>query len=150
LLGRFRKCHESIKLLIEWFKRQDCFMCTDISRIDDPSPQDVMEMSFEEDPPFFMFVLPKMEENYRRYGECCYFNVIKGLIKKKTIIENREWLVISYNGLSFNNRFAPFALAFLENNKDSVDNIVQITKRLFNKANKIPKTIITPYQDIFF
>jgi hypothetical protein len=38
----------------------------------------------------------------------------------------------------------------LENNKDSVDNIVQITKRLFNKANKIPKTIITPYQDIFF
>jgi hypothetical protein len=39
--------------------------------------------------------------------------VIKGLIKKKTILDNREWVVISFNGLSFNNRFAPFALAFL-------------------------------------
>jgi hypothetical protein len=107
-------------------------------------------MSFEEDPAFFMFVLPKMAENYLRYGECCYFNVIRGLIKKKTIIDNREWMVISYNGLSFNNRFAPFALAFLEYNKDAVDNIVQITKRLFNRADKTPKTIITPHQDIFF
>lgn len=59
MLGRFRKCHESIKLLIEWFKKQDCFMCTDINRIDDENPQDVSQ-SFEEDPPFFMFVLPKM------------------------------------------------------------------------------------------
>lgn len=68
MLSRFRKCHESIKLLIEWFKKQDCFMCTDINKIDDPVPQDVNEMSFEEDPPFFMFILPKMAENYKRYG----------------------------------------------------------------------------------
>ena len=81
-------------------------------------------MGLEEDPEFFMLVLPKMAENYKRYGECCYFNVMKGLIKKKTNFDNCEWLLISFNGLSFNNRFAPFALAFLKWNEFAVDNIV--------------------------
>lgn len=39
---------------------------------------------------------------------------MKGLIKKKTSFENCEWVLVSFNGLSFNNRFAPFAIAFLK------------------------------------
>jgi hypothetical protein len=46
MLGRFRKSHESIKLLIEWLNKQDCYLCTDINRIDETVPQDISEMSF--------------------------------------------------------------------------------------------------------
>lgn len=101
-----------MKILIDFLRKMDCLMWTDINLIDSPVQSD-SDLCFDEDPSFFMFILPKMAENYRRYGECCYFNVIRGLIKKRTVIDNREWMVISYNGLSFNNRFAPFALAFL-------------------------------------
>lgn len=43
-------------------------MWTDLNRIDDVIPQNLDEMAFEEDPAFFMFILPKMLVNYQRYG----------------------------------------------------------------------------------
>lgn len=64
-------------------------MWTDLNRIDDVIPQNLDEMAFEEDPAFFMFILPKMLVNYQRYGQCCYLNVIRGLIKKRTIMDSR-------------------------------------------------------------
>ena len=68
MLSRFRKCHESIRLLIEWLKRQNCSMWTNIDKIDSGVDQDISEMCYEEDPPFFMFILPQMFECYHRYG----------------------------------------------------------------------------------
>ena len=34
MLSRFRKCHESIRLLIEWLKKLGCMMWTNIDKID--------------------------------------------------------------------------------------------------------------------
>ena len=68
----------------------------------------------QEDPEFFMFALPKMRSNYERYGDCCSFNIMRGLVKKKGAFEIREWEIIAFTGLTFHNKFAPFALGFLE------------------------------------
>lgn len=90
-----------------------------------------------------------MHHNFKRYGDCCYFNITKGLIKKKNVFESREWNIIAFNGLSFHNKFAPFALAFLEVTPRFFDNLIEIIKRVFNWGSKIPKTFITPYQPIY-
>jgi len=57
--------------------------------------------------------------------------------------------MITFNGLTFNNRFAPFALAFLQVTPTSRQDIVRIISNLFERAKKTPQTIITPYQTQF-
>jgi hypothetical protein len=115
MLSRFRKFHESLFTITEYLKKHHALIWTDIFKIDEPlNCEETVEISAEEDPSFFMFSLPKMQQNFQRYGDCCYFNITKGLIKKRNVFDNREWNIVAFNGLSYQNRFAPFALAFLE------------------------------------
>ena len=61
-----------------------------------------------------MITLPHMLEFYHKYGNCCYLSLRKGLIKKHTEKGLKQWAILGLTGLTFNNRFAPFAVAFLE------------------------------------
>ena len=74
---------------------------------------------------------------------------MKGLVKKKTIFECREWEIIGFNGLTFQNRFAPYVLAFLEVTPRSFELKIEIIKRVFRWANKTPQTLITPHRPVF-
>ena len=60
-----------------------------------------------------------------------------------------EWEIIAFNGLSFQNRFAPFALAFLEMTDESFEKTVELMQRVFNWSGITPKTLITPHQPVY-
>jgi len=84
-----------------------------------------------------------------RYGECLYIHVIHGLIKKKYADDDKQWEIVAFNGITFNNNFAPFALAFVKTSSHVTEDIVQIATNLFELTKKTPNTIVTPSQQMF-
>lgn len=65
------------------------------------------------------------------------------------MIEEREWDIIALTGLTFNNRFAPFAIAFLEVSEERIANIAQVIANFFKRMGDQPKTIITPSDEFY-
>jgi hypothetical protein len=131
-------------------RKHSATIWTELFKIDEPvGCEDVVDIKPEEDPHFFMFALPRMVYNFKRYGDCTYFNIIKGLVKKKNVFDTREWEIIAFNGLTFHNRFAPFALAFLEVTPHTSEERIELIKRVFRWGSKSPKTFITPHQPVY-
>jgi hypothetical protein len=85
ILCRFRKYYENIHTITEFLKKHKATIWTDIYKIDsgvaDSESENIVP---QEDPPFMMVALPKMIYNFNRYGDCCYFMINRGLVKKKT------------------------------------------------------------------
>ena len=106
----------------------------------------------EDNPDFFMIIHPEMRKNFLKYGDVCYLTVIDdGIIRKKEPYYDgiRFWEIVAFSGLTQENRFGPFCLAFLELAHHSPENIGKIASKFFNIMQKTPKVLITP-NDPFF
>jgi hypothetical protein len=64
-----------------------------------------------------MMMHPEMKRNYLHYGDICYLTILDdGIIRKKATYYAgiKFWEMIAFSGLTQENRFAPFCIAFLE------------------------------------
>lgn len=145
MLSRFRKNNENFRSMVAHLRKNGCLVWLDI---DDIAREAVEDQPLEEDPRFFMIAFKPMVENYLRYGDCTYLMVIRDLIRKRTVMESKDWDIIALNGLTYNNKFAPFALGFLQVDRHTAFDITRIVANLFRRAAKTPRTLITPDQPL--